>query len=93
MAADEAPSVTRPRRRTATQHGGSTSADLLQALEEYLPVLLGLVKDGSELEIKIQFAGMNQEDDAEESALPSAWYEVLSVLHSMAMLRLSQANY
>jgi hypothetical protein len=26
--------------------GGSTSADLLQALEEYLPVLLGLVKEG-----------------------------------------------
>lgn len=93
MAADEAPSVTRPRRRTATQHGGSTSADLLQALEEYLPVLLGLVKDGSELEDKIQFAWMNQEDDAEESAFPSAWYEVLSVLHTMAMLRLSRANY
>jgi hypothetical protein len=26
--------------------GGSTLADLLQALEDYLPVLLGLVKDG-----------------------------------------------
>jgi len=27
--------------------GGSTLADLLQALEDYLPVLLGLVKDGN----------------------------------------------
>lgn len=26
--------------------GGSTLADLQQALEDYLPVLLGLVKDG-----------------------------------------------
>lgn len=26
--------------------GGSTLADLIQALEDYLPVLLGLVKDG-----------------------------------------------
>ena len=26
--------------------GGSTLADLHQALEDYLPVLLGLVKDG-----------------------------------------------
>ena len=26
--------------------GGSKSADLLQALEDYLPTLLGLVKDG-----------------------------------------------
>ncbi|OQU86003.1 hypothetical protein SORBI_3004G354200 [Sorghum bicolor] len=45
MAAREALSVTRPRKRTFTQHGGSTSADLLQALEDYLPVLLGLVKE------------------------------------------------
>jgi len=27
--------------------GGSTLDDLLQALEDYLPVLLGLVKDGN----------------------------------------------
>ncbi|KAL5212272.1 hypothetical protein ABZP36_023119 [Zizania latifolia] len=92
MAAHEALYMSRPRRRTITQHGGSTSADLLQALEDYLPVLLGLVKDGSELEDKIQFAWMNQEDDAEDTSLPSAWYEVLSVLQMMAMLRLSQAN-
>ena len=35
---------------------------------------------------------MNQEDDAEETALPGAWYEVPSVLHMMAILRLSRAN-
>ncbi|XP_062220820.1 uncharacterized protein LOC133920158 isoform X3 [Phragmites australis] len=93
MAAHEALSVTRPRKRTFTQHGGSTSADLLRALEEYLPVLLELIKEaGSDLEDKIVFSWMNQEDDAEETALPSAWYEVLSILHMMAMLRLSQAN-
>uniref|UniRef100_A0ACD5Z8S5 Uncharacterized protein n=2 Tax=Avena sativa TaxID=4498 RepID=A0ACD5Z8S5_AVESA len=92
MAAREALAVSRPRWRAITQHGGSTSADLVQALEEYLPVVLGMTKDGSELEDKIQFAWMNQEDDAEETALPSAWYEVLSVVHMMAMLRLSQAN-
>ncbi|KAM0863168.1 hypothetical protein ACQ4PT_044784 [Festuca glaucescens] len=92
MAAREALAVTRPRRRAITQHGGSTSADLVQALEEYLPVVLGMTKDGSQLEDKIQYSWMNQEDDAEETALTSAWYEVLSVLHMMAMLRLSQAN-
>lgn len=27
--------------------GGTSSADLLQVLEEYLPVLLGLVKEGN----------------------------------------------
>lgn len=75
MAGQEAPTITRTRRKSATQHGklqqsysqlrliisycepnvlyvnelatgGSTLADLLQALEDYLPVLLGLVKDG-----------------------------------------------
>ncbi|XP_006649195.1 uncharacterized protein LOC102704126 [Oryza brachyantha] len=93
MAAQEALYMTKPSWRISiTQHGGSKSADLLQTLEDYLPTLLALVKDGSELEDKIQFAWMNQEDDAEDTSMPSAWYEVLSVLHLMALLRLSQAN-
>ncbi|KAI3776328.1 hypothetical protein L1987_46104 [Smallanthus sonchifolius] len=92
MAGQEAPSITRTRRRNATQHGGSTLGDLLQALEDYLPVLLGLVKDGSPLQHKVQFTWINQEDDSEETGMYSAWYEVLSVLHLMTALSLSQAN-
>lgn len=92
MAAQEGPTITRTRRKSATQHGGSTLADLHQALEDYLPVLLGLVKDGSQLQYKVQFVWVNQEDEAEETAISNAWYEVLSVLHLMAMLSLSQAN-
>ncbi|XP_042501886.1 uncharacterized protein LOC122079457 isoform X2 [Macadamia integrifolia] len=92
MAGQEAPAATKPRRKTATQHGGSTLADLQQALEDYLPVLLGLVKDGSPLQNKVQFVWINQEDEAEETAMSNAWYEVLSILHLMAMLSLSQAN-
>lgn len=92
MAAQEGPTITRTRRKSATQHGGSTLADLHQALEDYLPVLLGLVKDGSQLQYKVQFLWVNQEDEAEETAISNAWYEVLSVLHLMAMLSLSQAN-
>lgn len=92
MAGQEAPSITRTRRRSATQHGGSTLGDLLQALEDYLPVLLGLVKDGSPLQHKVQFTWINQEDESEEMGMYSAWYEVLSVLHLMAALSLSQAN-
>ncbi|KAF9611608.1 hypothetical protein IFM89_033612, partial [Coptis chinensis] len=41
MAGQEAPTTTKPRRKTATQHGGSSLADPQQALEDYLPVLLG----------------------------------------------------
>ncbi|XP_057521670.1 uncharacterized protein LOC130801798 [Amaranthus tricolor] len=92
MVGHEALTVTRSRRKSATQHGGSTLADLQQALEDYLPVLLGLVKDGSPLQHKIQFSWVNQEDVAEETTMSNAWYEVLSVLHLMAMLLLSQAN-
>ncbi|XP_028119078.1 uncharacterized protein LOC114316593 [Camellia sinensis] len=92
MAGQEAPTITRTRRKTTTQHGGSTLADLQQALQDYLPVLLGLVKDGSLLQHMVQFAWINQEDDAEETAMSNAWYEVLSVLHLMAVLSLSQAN-
>ncbi|TQD94206.1 hypothetical protein C1H46_020158 [Malus baccata] len=92
MAAQEGPTITRTKRRAATQHGGSTLADLQQALDDYLPVLLGLMKDGSQLHHKVQFLWVNQEDDAEETAMSNAWYEVLSILHLMAMLSLSQAN-
>ncbi|KAG1361221.1 Vacuolar protein-sorting protein BRO1 [Cocos nucifera] len=92
MAAQEAPTVKKPRRKTATQHGGSSLSDLLQALEDYLPVLLGLVKNGSQLKDEVQFVWVNQEDDAEETGVANAWYEVLSVLHLMSMLCLSEAN-
>ncbi|XP_027359423.1 uncharacterized protein LOC113868060 isoform X3 [Abrus precatorius] len=92
MACQEGPTITRTKRKSVTQHGGSTLADLLQALEDYLPVLLGLVKDGSHLQYKVQFAWVNQEDYKEETTMSNAWYEVLSVLHLMATLLLSQAN-
>ncbi|RWR90378.1 Interleukin-3 receptor class 2 subunit beta [Cinnamomum micranthum f. kanehirae] len=92
MAGQEVPTATKSRRKTATRHGDSTLADLQLALEEYLPVLLGLVQDGNQLQHMINFCWVNQEDDSEETALPNAWYEVLSVLHLMAMLSLSQAN-
>ena len=92
MAAQEAPAAIRPRRKAATQHGGSSLADLLRALEEYLPVVLGLAKDGTDLAKKVQFVWCNQEDNAEETCMANAWYEVLSVLHLMAMLCFSEAN-
>lgn len=92
MAGQESPTRSKTRRRTATQHGGSTLTDLQQAIEDYLPVLLGLVKDGSMFKDKVQFVWVNQEDDAEETTMSNAWYEVLSILHLMAMLLLTQAN-
>ncbi|KAK1388089.1 BRO1 domain-containing protein [Heracleum sosnowskyi] len=92
MAGQEGPAITRTKRRSATQHGGSTLGDLIQALDDYLPVLMGLVKEGTPLQHKAQFVWVNQEDEVEETAMFSAWYEVLSVLHLMAALLFSQAN-
>ncbi|KAI4326446.1 hypothetical protein MLD38_031761 [Melastoma candidum] len=92
MAGQEAPTITRTKRKSATQHGGSTLADLQHALDDYLPMLLGLVRDGTQLKQKVSFVWINQEDEAEETVMSNAWYEVLSVLHLMAMLSLSQAN-
>ncbi|CAD5317089.1 unnamed protein product [Arabidopsis thaliana] len=67
MANQEGPTITRTRRKT--QHGGSTLADLHHALEDYIPVLLGLTKDGSHLQFKVQFNWVNQEDEEEETAM------------------------
>ncbi|RZB87749.1 uncharacterized protein LOC114372009 isoform X2 [Glycine soja] len=69
MAGQEGPTITRTKRKSATQHGGSTLADLQQALEDYLPVLLGLVENGSHLQYKVQFDWVNQEDDTEANLL------------------------
>uniref|UniRef100_A0A3B6PPG2 BRO1 domain-containing protein n=1 Tax=Triticum aestivum TaxID=4565 RepID=A0A3B6PPG2_WHEAT len=93
MAMQESAMALKPRRR-ATRHGGSGTANLLQALEDYLPVLLGLVKEKLAvcLRNKVQFVWANQEDDAEETSMADAWYEVLSVLHLMAMVCFLQAN-
>ncbi|KAK8945346.1 hypothetical protein KSP40_PGU009782 [Platanthera guangdongensis] len=93
MTAQEAPMTTRPWRKTTTQHGDSTIADLLQALEDYLSLLLGLSKDGSDLKYRVQFVWVNQEDEAEETTMSDVSYEILSILHLMAALCLSDTNF
>lgn len=91
MAGQEEPMATKSR-RTATQHGGSSLADLQQALEDYLPVLMGLVENGNQSKLRLQFSWVNQEDETEETTMSNSWYEVLSVLHLMGTISLSQAN-
>ncbi|WVZ74483.1 hypothetical protein U9M48_022662 [Paspalum notatum var. saurae] len=92
MATQESLTALKPRQRAAARNGGSSTANLLQALEEYLPALLVLVTEGSEMRNKVQFVWANQEDMAEETSMADPWYEVLSVLHLMAMVCFLQAN-
>ncbi|RZC71177.1 hypothetical protein C5167_035638, partial [Papaver somniferum] len=47
LASQEAQTAVKPKRKAATQHGGSMLSDLQQSLEDHLPVLLGLVKEGA----------------------------------------------
>lgn len=67
-------------------------SELQQVLEEYLPVLLGLIIKEHNLESLVEFKWRMLGEDGEETCLASAWYEVLSVVHLMAMLSLLQAN-
>ncbi|KAG0529913.1 hypothetical protein BDA96_05G138400 [Sorghum bicolor] len=69
----------------------SAVQELQHALEEYLPVVLGLTMKESRLESSVQFTWKTLDDD-QECCLASAWYEVLSVVHMMAMLALFEAN-
>uniref|UniRef100_A0A0D6R8E4 BRO1 domain-containing protein n=1 Tax=Araucaria cunninghamii TaxID=56994 RepID=A0A0D6R8E4_ARACU len=92
MTAEELPTTAKTKRKTSTQQGGSTLGDLQQALEDYLPVLLGLAKKGSQQTDLVEFSWINQEDDEKETSLSNTWYEVLSILHMMAMTCLLQAN-
>ncbi|XP_059450572.1 uncharacterized protein LOC132181389 isoform X5 [Corylus avellana] len=65
--------------------GGSAITELRQALEEYLSVLIGLTKK--------EFKWKNLEDGRhQETCVANSWFELLSVVHLMAMLTLSEAD-
>eukprot|EP00249_Psilotum_nudum_P008078 c21029_g1_i1 orf=428-1708(-) len=84
-------SLPSPKEKTAT-HDGLTLSELHQALEEYFPVLLSLTKTGNHLIDAVEFAWTNQDDKEQETIIASTLYELLSMLHMMAILGLSEAN-
>ncbi|KAK8946127.1 hypothetical protein KSP40_PGU018672 [Platanthera guangdongensis] len=92
MVTHEVATGMKSKQKMIKRHGASTFSDILLVLEDYLPVLLGLAKDGSQLKDRVQFVWFNQEDDDEKTAIANVWYEVLSVLHLMAMLCLAEAD-
>ncbi|KAI4348362.1 hypothetical protein L6164_009094 [Bauhinia variegata] len=76
----------------AEDTGGSAIAELRRALNEYLSVLIGITKKDYALEGLIEFKWKNFHDGRQDSCLANAWFEVLSALHLMAMLTLSEAD-
>ncbi|KAH1194170.1 BRO1 domain-containing protein BROX [Glycine max] len=80
----------------AEDTGGSAIAELRRALKEYLSVLIGLTKKEYGPEGLIDFKWKNLEDGRQsnwqDSSISNTWFEVLSSVHLMAMLTLSDAD-
>ncbi|XP_027352332.1 uncharacterized protein LOC113863105 isoform X2 [Abrus precatorius] len=76
----------------AEDTGGSAIAELRRALNEYLSALIGLTKKEYGLEGLTEFKWKSFEDGRQDSSISNAWFEVLSAVHLMAMLTLSEAD-
>ncbi|XP_054825100.1 uncharacterized protein LOC129322740 isoform X2 [Prosopis cineraria] len=76
----------------AEDTGGSAIAELRRALNEYLSVLVGLTKKEYGLDGLIEFKWKNFQDGRQDSCVANAWFEVLSAVHILAMLTLSEAD-
>ncbi|KAL3526211.1 hypothetical protein ACH5RR_014583 [Cinchona calisaya] len=75
----------------AQETGGSAIAQLQEALDQYLPFLLPLTRKEYRLQDLVEFKWKNL-DGRQETCVANSWYELLSVLHMMALLTLMEAN-
>ncbi|KAE9449015.1 hypothetical protein C3L33_19086, partial [Rhododendron williamsianum] len=73
------------------ENSGSTVAELQRALEDYLPLLLGLTNKEHGLQEVVAFKWKYSED-GQEVGVANSWFELISVIHMMAMLTLTEAN-
>ncbi|KAK9272193.1 hypothetical protein L1049_002564 [Liquidambar formosana] len=76
----------------AEDTGGSAITELRRALEEYLSLLLGLTVKENGLEEMVEFKWRKLEDGRQEICVANSWFELLCVVHMMAMLTLLEAN-
>lgn len=72
--------------------GGSATTELKHALEEYLPLLLGLTKKEFGLDELVEFKWKYLDDKRKETCISSSWFELLSVIYMLGLLTLSEAN-
>ncbi|KAK9108570.1 hypothetical protein Syun_024581 [Stephania yunnanensis] len=76
----------------AEDTGGLAFNELQRALEEYLPVLIGLVNKEFSLDQIVDFKWKNLQDGRQEICIASSWFELISVVNMMAILSMSEAN-
>ncbi|KAK4804658.1 hypothetical protein SAY86_004475 [Trapa natans] len=70
---------------------GSATTQIWPVLEEYLPVLIGLTEKDHGLEELVEFKWKTVTRH-QEASLSNSWFELLSVIHMMTVLTLSEAN-
>ncbi|KAI3699959.1 hypothetical protein L2E82_44569 [Cichorium intybus] len=75
----------------AQQTDVSAVPELLHSLEEYLPLLIGLTDQELGFRDLIEFKWKSV-DERQEICVSDSWFELLSVVHMMAMLTLMEAN-
>ncbi|KAF2301836.1 hypothetical protein GH714_029745 [Hevea brasiliensis] len=75
----------------AEDTGGTAITELTRALEEYLSILIGLTKKEN-VSRTVEFKWKSLEDGRHENPVLNSWFELLSVLHMMAILTLSEAD-
>ncbi|CAN1243804.1 hypothetical protein LINPERPRIM_LOCUS5830 [Linum perenne] len=71
---------------------GSAIEELKRTLEDYMSVLTGLTKKEYGLQDLVEFKWKNLGDGTQETGVSNCWFELLLVVHLMAMLTLSEAN-
>ncbi|KAB1202860.1 BRO1 domain-containing protein BROX [Morella rubra] len=76
----------------AADTGVSAITELRRGLEEYLSILIGLTEEEHRLKGIIEFKWKNLEDGRHETCGANSWFEILAVVHLMAMLTLSEAD-
>ncbi|KAJ8771976.1 hypothetical protein K2173_027153 [Erythroxylum novogranatense] len=77
----------------AEDTGGTAATELTRASEQYLSLLIGLSKKEIGIEGLVEFKWKNLGDArSKETSVANIWFEVLSVIHMMAILTLFEAN-
>lgn len=71
---------------------GSAILELYGALEEYLPILLGLTMKEMGLEDSVEFKWRNLDDGRHETCISNSWFELLCVIYMLVVSTLSEAN-
>ncbi|XP_051140973.1 uncharacterized protein LOC127258240 [Andrographis paniculata] len=75
------------------ESAGTSTTELTQALEEYLPLALGLANtEVGGVQDLVEFRWKEIEKGKQEICIANSWFEVLNVLYMMATVTLMDAN-